>query len=253
MTVREKKGIGIGRGETEGTGKDGGPAVLTGTKTGGSVEEVAAAAETERVNVETKTETAGTTAAGGRKGITIKIEAPRGRGRERKRAGERLMTEGIKMTGRGTEKRGNLSGRAGVEAGKEGTKAAERRRAGKEIVATAGIESGRETESSAPTNGAAAKRGATISESRVTTIVDIVNADGARALIKCHLQKDFYSCSCVFPSSFLPAEGSVTSAHNKKKHRHVEWPKVLSTDVILLYVYFSAIFHSPFRPSLVFT
>lgn len=252
MTVREKKGTGIGRGETEGTGKDGGPAALTGIKTGGSVEEVAAAAETEKANVETKTETAGTTAAGGRKGITIKIEGPRGRGRERKRAGERLMTEGIKTTERGTEKRGNLSGRAGVEAGKEGTKAAERRRAGKEIVATAGIESGRETESSAPTNGAAAKRGATISESRVTTTVDIVNADGARAPIKCHLQKDFYSCSCVFLPPFSQRKGLSPVLIIRKNVSTWNGPRCC-LPMLCCFVYFSAFFHSPFRALLVFT
>lgn len=199
---REKAGTGIGTGGTEGTGTGDDPAAQTGIKTGESVEEVAAAAGTERANVETKKEMAGTTGAGGRTGNIIKTEALRERGPGIKRTGERPMTEGIKTTGRGTEKTGNPKGRVGVEAGRGGTKVEERRRTGKEMAATAEIETGRETESSVLINEVVAKRGATISESPAMTIVNIVNAEGVRALSKCHLQHYFYFCSCVFPSFF---------------------------------------------------
>lgn len=141
---RGRAGTGIGTEVIEGTGKDDGPAVQTGTKTGENAEEVAAAAGTEGVNAKTKKETVGMTEAGGRTGITIKIEVLRGRGPGIRRAGERLMTGGIKMTGRGTEKRGRPKGRAEVEAGRGGTKVGEMKRAGKESAATAERETGRE-------------------------------------------------------------------------------------------------------------
>lgn len=185
VTARERRGrAGTGIG-TEETGRDGGPEVQTGTKTGESVEGAAAAAGTERANVETKKEMAGMTGAGGRSENTTKIEALRVRGPGIKRAGERPMTGGIKTTGTGTETRGKPKGRVGVEAGRGGTKVEGRRRAGKESAATAGIESARGTESSALTSVVVAKRGATISESPATTTVNIVNADGVRALSKC--------------------------------------------------------------------
>lgn len=207
VTVRGRRGraeTGIG---TEGTGRDDGLAAQTGTA---SVEEVAAAAGTERANVETKKETAGMTRAGGRTGSTIKIEAPRGRGPGIKRAEERLMTGGIKTTGRGTEKRESPRGRAGVEAGRGGTKVEERRRAGEESEATAERETGRETESSVLTNVVVAKRGAIISESPVMTIVNIVNAEGAIALSKCRLRQNYFSSS-RFSSFFCQLSGlSVT-------------------------------------------
>lgn len=119
VLIESWKGSVIGRGKrgraetgigTEGTGKDAGPAAQTGTKTGENVEEVTAAAGTEGVNAKIKKETVGMTGAGGRTGITIKIEALRGRGPRIRRAGERLMTGGTKMTGRGTEKRGRPKG-----------------------------------------------------------------------------------------------------------------------------------------------
>lgn len=184
---RGRAGTETGTEETEGTGRGGGPAAQTETKTGENVEEVVVAAGTEGTNAETKKETVGMTGAGERTGNTIKIEALRGRGPRIKRAGERPMTGGIKTTGRGTEKRGRPKGRAGVEAGRGGTKAGERRRAGKESGATAEIETGRETENSVLTNVVVAKRGAIISESQVMTIVNIVNAEGVRALSKCRL------------------------------------------------------------------
>lgn len=184
VTGREKSGTATGRGGTEGTGRGDGHAALTGIKTGGSAE--AAAAATGRANVGRKTETAGRSAADGRRGITTKREALIKRSLERRRAGERLTTEGIKTTGRGTGRRGRRRGRAGVEAGKGGTRVAERRRAGR-----AEMESGRGTESSAHTNGVAAKRGATISGSRATTTAGIANAGEAGAPSKCRLQKYF--------------------------------------------------------------
>lgn len=181
---RERVGTVIGREGIEGIGIGDGPAAQTGIKTDESVEEVAAAAETERANVETKTEMVGMTGAGGRTGNIIKIEALRERNPGIKRTGERLMTEGIKTTGRGTEKKEKPKGQAGVEAGKGSTKVGERRRAGKEIAATAEIETGRETESSVLTNVVVAERRVIISESLVTTIVNTVNAEGVRALNK---------------------------------------------------------------------
>lgn len=126
VTVRGRRGRAgteTGIEGTEGTGRDDDLAAQTGTKTGENVDEVAAAAETERANVETKKEMVGMTGAGGRTGSTIKIEALRGRGPGIKRPGERLTTGGIKMTGIDTEKRGRPRGRAGVEAGKGGTRA----------------------------------------------------------------------------------------------------------------------------------
>lgn len=241
---RGRAGTGIGREGTEGTGTDDGPAAQTGIKTGESVEEVAAAAGTERANVETKREMAGMTGAGGRTGNIIKIEALRERSPGIKRTGERLMTEGTKTTGRGTEKRGKPRGRAGVEAGKGGTKVEERRRAGKEIAATAEIETGRETESSVLINGVIAKRGAIISVSPVITIVNIVNAEGVRALSKCHLQQHFYFYSCVFLPFFYQWSG--LSRANEKECQHTGHLELSSlANVVLLYVCFSAFFHSP--------
>lgn len=197
---RGRAGTGTGIEGTEGTGRDGDPAAQTGTKTGENVDEVAAAAGTERANVETKKEMAGMTGAGGRTGSTTKIEVLRGRGPGIKRAGERLKTGGIKMTGIDTEKRGRPRGRAGVEAGRGGTKAGWRIRAGKESAATAEIETGRETESSVLTNAVVAKRGAIISESPVMTTVNIVNVEGVIALSKCRLQQ----YNLLTPAFFLP-------------------------------------------------
>ena len=173
-----------GTGEIGETGRDGGPAAQTGTKTDENVEEVAAAAGTEEANAETKKETAGMTGAGGRTGITTKIGALRGRGPGIKRAGERLMTGGIKMTGRGTEKRGRPRGRAEVEAGRGDTKVV-RRRAGKGRAAIAEIGKGSETENSVLTNVVVVKRRVIISGSPVTTIINMVSAKGVRALSKC--------------------------------------------------------------------
>ncbi len=121
---RGRAGTATGRGGTEGTGRDEDLEAQTETKTGENADEVAAAAGTERTSVKTKKETAGMTGAGGRTGSTIKIEVVRGRGPEIRRAGERLMTGGIKTTGRGTEMRERPKGRAGVEAEKGDTKVA---------------------------------------------------------------------------------------------------------------------------------
>lgn len=244
---RERAGTVIGREGSEGIRIDDDPAAQTGFKSDESVEEVAAAAETERANVETKTEMAGMTGARGRTGNIIKIEALKERDQRTKRTGERLMTEGIKTTGRGTEKREKPKGQAGVEARKRGTKVGERRRAGKETAATAEIETGRETESSVLTNVVVAERGAIISESPVMIIVNIVNAKGVRVLSKCPLQQYFYFCSC-FSSFFLPVVWSVTCA-KEKECQHIGYVEVLSlASVILLYVclfFVFCLFHSP--------
>lgn len=68
-TARRKRG----GAESEGTGRNGGPAAQTETKTEGSVKRVAAG--TERTNAGTKKETAGTTRTRGKRGNTIKTEA----------------------------------------------------------------------------------------------------------------------------------------------------------------------------------
>lgn len=242
---RGRAGTGIGREGTEGTGRDDGPAAPTGTKTDESVEELAAAAGTEGASAKTKKETAGTTGAGGRTGNTIKIEAPRGRGPGIKRAGQRPTTGGIKTTGRGTEKRGRPKGRAGVEAGRGSTKAGVRRRAGKERAAER--ETGRETEISALTNAVVAKRGAIISESPVMTIVNIVNAEGVRALSKCRLTAILLLLLLCFSSFFppCPVVWSVTCAKEKEcQHSgHLELSSL--ADVMLLYVYVFSAFFTP--------
>lgn len=180
---RGRAGTGIGTEETEGTGRGGDPAAQTGTKTGENAEEAAAAAGNGETNAETKKGTAGMTGAGGRTGITIKREALRGRGPGIRRAGERRTTGGIKTTGRGTEKTGRPKGRAGVEAGRGSTRA-ERRRAGKESAATAERETGSGTENSDLTSVVVAKSGVIINVSPVTTTVNIVIAEGVRALSK---------------------------------------------------------------------
>lgn len=245
---RGRAGIGIGTVGTEGTGRDDGPAAQTGTE---SVEEVAAAAGTERANVETKTETAGMTGARGRTGSTIKIEAPRGRGPGIKRAGERLMTGGIKTTGRGTERRGRQKGRAGVEAGRGSTKVGQKRRAGEESAATAEIETGREMESSVLTNVVVAKRGAIIRESPVTTIVNIVNAEGVIALSKCRLQQYYFS------SRFSSFSCQLSGLSVKLKRRNVSTLDIWSCCLwpmwccFMFYVFLP--FFTPHRPLLVFT
>lgn len=235
---RGKAGTGIGREGTEGRGREDGPAAQTGIRTDESVEEVTAAAGTERASVETKKETAAMTGAGGRTGNIIKIEALRERSPGTRRTGEKLMTGGIKTTGRGTGRKGKPKGQAGVEAGKGSTKVEERRRTGKEIVATAEIESGREMESNALT-----KRGATITESQVTTIVDIVNAEGVRAPTKRRLQQCFYFCSRVFLPFFLSKLSDLSLV---LKRRNVStWDicrcRLLSV-LILLYVCFVRLF-----------
>lgn len=182
---RGKAGTGIGTEGTGGTGKDGDPAALTEPKIAENAGEVAAAAGTEGANGKRKKEMVGMTGAGERTGITIKTELMRGRGPGIRRAEERLMTGGIKTTGRDTETRGRPKGRAGVGAGRGSTKVGERRRAGKESVATA--ESEREMENSVLTNVAAAKTGVIISASPATTTANTVNADGVRAPSKCPL------------------------------------------------------------------
>lgn len=172
---RGKAGIEIGTEGTEATGTGGGRAVQTGTKSGESAEKAEAAAGTERVSVETKKETAAMTKTGGRRGSIIKTGAQRERSPGTRRAGENLTTEDTKRTGTG--RRGRPRGQAGVEAGTGSIKAAERRKAGSEIAAA--VE--RETESSDPTKGAAAKRGATTNESPATTTVNTANAEGVEA------------------------------------------------------------------------
>lgn len=169
-------GIGTGRNRTGGTGKDDGPAARLGTTTGESIKEVSVAAETERANVETKREKAGTTRTGGRTGSTTKIEEQKGSGPGIKRAGESLTTGGTKRTGKGTGRRGRPKGRAEAKAGRGSARAAARRRAGKESAATAEME-----------RGALTKRGAIIiiSGSLATTTVNTVNAGGVRAPSKC--------------------------------------------------------------------
>lgn len=73
-----------------------------------------------------------------------------------------------------------------------------KKRAGKESAATAERETGRETENSVRTSGAVAKRGVIIRASLAMTIVNIVNAEGVRALSKCHLAAILLLYFCVF-------------------------------------------------------
>lgn len=176
---RGKAGIEIGTEGTEATETGGGRAVQTGTKSEESVEKAEAAAGTERVSVETKKETAAMTETEGRRGSIIKTGAQRERGPGTRRAGENLTTKDTKRTGTG--KSGRPRGQAGVEAGTGSIKAAERRKAGSEIAAAVEIE--REMESSGPTKGAAAKRGAT-TESPAMTTVNTANAEGVEAKSK---------------------------------------------------------------------
>lgn len=184
VTVRGKRGkagTGIGR---EGTGTDDGPAAQTGIQTGESVGEATAAAGTERANVEIKKGRAVMTRTGRKTGNIIKTEALTERGPGTERTGEKVVTEGIRMTGRDTETRGKPSGRAGAEVRKGNTKVVVRRRAGKEIAATAEIV--REMESSVLTKGVVARIGAIIIESPAVTTVNTVNAEGVRAPSKSH-------------------------------------------------------------------
>lgn len=179
--VRGKRGkaeIAIG---TEGTGKGGGPAAQTGTKSGESAGEAAVAAETERASVGTKRETVAMTGTGGRRGSIIKTGARRERSPGTRRARGSPMTEDTRRTGKGTGTRGRPRDQAGVEAGTGSIKAAERRKAGNEIAATAERESESETESSDPTKGAVAKSGATTSESPATITANTANAGGVGA------------------------------------------------------------------------
>lgn len=188
MTARGRRGRAgteTGTEETGEKGRGGDLAAPTGTKTDVNAEGVAAAAGTEGTNEETKRGTEGTTGAGGRTGITTKTGGQRESGPGIKRAGERLTTGGIKTTGRGTERRGRPNGPAGVEAGRKDTKVEGKRKAGSGSEATVEKGTGIETENSDLTDVVVAKRGATISESPVTTIVNIVNADGVRALSNC--------------------------------------------------------------------
>lgn len=198
VIVSGKRGraeIGIG---TEGTGTGGGPAAQTGTKSGESAEEATVAAGTERVSVETKRETAAMTGTGGRRGSIIKTGVQRERSPGTRRAGENQMTKDTKRTGTGIGTRGRPRGQAGVEVGTGSIKAAERRKAGNEMAATAEIESERETESSDPTKEAAAKSGATTSESPVTITVNTANAGGVGAPSKTGFRQYFYF-SVVLP------------------------------------------------------
>lgn len=196
-------GTAIGK---EGTGRDEGPAAQTGTKTDENAEEVAAAAGKEGVNAETKREMEGMTRIGGRTRITTKTEELTGRGPGIRRVGGRQMTGDTKMTEKGTEKKERPNGRAGVEAGRGGTKVVEqmeRRRAREGSVVTAERGTGIEMENSVLTNVVGAKSGAIISESLAMTRVNM-NAEGVRALSKCHVRAISTSRVFFFPSLFLP-------------------------------------------------
>lgn len=88
----------------------------------------------------------------------------------------------------------------------------EKKRAGKESAATAERETGRETESRALTSGAVAKNGVIISVSLAMTIVNMVNAEGVRALSKGHLAAILLLLLCFssfFFFSFLLPSGLV--------------------------------------------
>lgn len=185
MTAKRRSETGIG---TEGNGAietDGGRAAQTGTKTVVSVKEAAAAAGTGEMSEETKRGMELMTGAKGKTGTTTKTGALRESGHGIERAGKKRRTEDIKMKGNDTETRGRPKGRAGVEAGKKGTKL-EKKKVGNVNEATAERENetGTEKENRGLTNVVVAKKGAIIHVSLVMTIVNIVNAEGVRALIK---------------------------------------------------------------------
>lgn len=178
-----ESGTGRGRRGTEGTetgrggtGKDGDHVVQTGT---GNAKEVAAAAEKGGANAGRRKETE-KIGAGRRTGITTRTGALRERGPETGRAEQRTTTGDTKTIETDTGKTGRPKGRVGAEAEKGGIRAAQRKRPGREIAATA--KSGKE---SAPTNVAAAKRGVATSEiPAMSIVVNTVNGKEARALSK---------------------------------------------------------------------
>lgn len=177
--ARGKRGT-VGTGGTEGTGKDGDHVAQTGTE---RPKEASAAAENGEANAGRKKETEQKTGAGRKTGITIRTEAPRGKGPETGRTGQRMTNGGIKRIETDTGRTGKPKGRVGAEAEKGGIKAGRRRRAGKETAATA--ESGTESGTgSALTNAAAAKRGVAISESPATSTVNTENGKEVRARSK---------------------------------------------------------------------
>lgn len=166
---------------TEETGNGDDLVAQTETKTGESVKEVTAAAETGGANAGRKRGMEGKTGTGKRSGITIKTGALTGRGPGIERAGRRSMNEGIKTTGTDTGRRRRPSDRAAVEAETGNTK---RTRAENGSAATAERRTESETGRRVHTNVAVAKRRATISESRATTTLNTAIADGARAQSK---------------------------------------------------------------------
>lgn len=193
------------------------------------------------------------TGARRRTGITIKIEALRGRGPGTRRAGERLTTGGTKRTGRGTERRGKPKGRAGVEARKGSTKV-ERRRTGKESVATAERETGRKRENSDPTSIVVVKRGVFISASPIMTIVNIVNAEGVIALSKCRLEAIFL---LLLPVFFFPFSTPLSGVSLVLKTKNDRTPDSLICCLWRMQCCFTfnvfLPFSLPIRPVLVFT
>lgn len=138
------------------------------------------------------------------------------------------MRRGIKRTGKGTEKRGRPKGRAKVERGS--TRAGGKRRAGRE---TAERETGRGTENSALTNVVVAKTGAIIRESPIMTIVNILDAEGVRALSKCRLPAILLLFLLCFPPLFF-----TQLLIRREECRHIGHLEFLSlANVILLYVF----------------
>lgn len=190
------------KGETEGTGKDDVPVAQTETKTDEKGKEVAAAAGTVGMNAGKKKEMEEMKGAGERTGITIRIEALRGKSPGIRRTEQRRMIGGIKMKGTDTGKTGRQRGQAGVEAETGGIKAEERRRAGRESAATVERETESETENNVLTNAVVAKRGAIISGSPAMITVNIAIAEGVRALSK-RQQYYFYSCFSSFSLSVV--------------------------------------------------
>lgn len=185
VTAKRRSETEIGREENGEIETDGGHAAQTGTKTAVNAEEAVAAAGTGEMSEETKRGTEVMTEAKGKTETTTKTGAPRESGHGIERAGKRRRTEDIKMIGSDTERRGRPKGRAGVEAGRKGTKL-EKKKVGNVSEATAkrGNETGTGKENHGLTNVVVAKKGAIISGSLVMTIVNIVNAEGVRALIK---------------------------------------------------------------------
>lgn len=187
------------KGEIE---RGGGLGAQTEIKNGVSAEEVAATAGTGAQRGETKRGMEERKGAGGKTGIPTRTGYQRENGLGTGKTGRIKRIAGIKTVGSGTERRERPRG-AEVEAEKRGTEM-RKKRAENVSEVTVARESVIGMESRAHINAAAAKKGPIISASLVMITVNIVNAEGVRALIK--------SPSC-FVFVFIPFSQPFQFAH----------------------------------------